>query len=100
MITEKEFLAAVETIEAYHRQIMTVVSSVNSIQKKTSKSLEDVQEGDFVTCVFVHASSKKHLTKGKSYEVVRVLDGHKFGIKSDAGVSKWYYLTSTHFTVN
>jgi hypothetical protein len=99
MITREEYNAALDTVEAYHRQLLTIVDIVERQEKKITKSLEDVKEGDFVECVFVHSSSTKHLTKGKNYEVLRVLEDHKFGIKSDAGVSKWYYLTSTHFKV-
>jgi len=99
MITREEYDEAERIVLAYHRQILTVIGSVKSEHLKTSKLLEEVKEGDFVECIFVHSASTEHLTKGKKYEVVRVVEDHKFTIVSDSGKNKSYYLTNSHFKV-
>lgn len=99
MITKDEYEEAERIVLAYQRQMLTVISSVREYHKNGSKSLEDVQEGDSVQCVFVHSSSKKHLTKDKEYEVIFVQADYRFMIKTDSGKIKAYYLTSKHFKV-
>lgn len=99
MITKEEYEEAERIVLAYQRQILTVISSVREYHKNGSKSLEDVQEGDSVQCVFVHSSSTKHLTKDKIYPVIMVQEGYRFMIKTDSGKRKSYYLTNSHFKV-
>lgn len=99
MITREEYDEAERIVLAYQRQILTVIGSVQNEHSKPSKSLEDVKEGDYVKCVFVHSASTKHLTKNKEYEVILVQEGYRFMIKTDSGKKKSYYLTNQHFKV-
>lgn len=102
MITKEQYEEAERIVLAYHRQILTVIGSVKHEHSKT-KTLEDVKEGDYVKCVFVHSASTKHLTKDKDYKVLRVEafynSGGRFEIETDSGKKKWYYNTNQHFKV-
>lgn len=102
MITREEYDEAERIVLAYHRQILTVIGSVEYKHSKT-KHLYDVKTGDYVECTFVHSASKNHLTKGKKYEVIRTEDfyssGGRFEIETDSGKNKWYYNTNKHFKV-
>lgn len=100
VVTREMFLEALKqmkdasaVIEAYQMQFS------DEEKPKSGKSLENVKEGDFVKCVFVHSASTKHLTKGKEYEVLVVREDHNFMIKTDSGKRKSYYLTNSHFKV-
>lgn len=102
MITKDQYEEAERIVLAYHRQILTVIGSVryeNSKPVKPVKSLEDVEEGDSVECIFVHSASTKHLTKGACYTVIKVEEDYRFTIVVDSGKKKSYYLTNQHFKV-
>lgn len=99
MITKDQYEEAERIVLAYHRQILTVVGSVRYEYSKPVKSLEKLEVGDSVECVFVHSSSTKHLTKGKKYPVERVEEDYRFTIVVDSGKKKSYYLTNQHFKV-
>lgn len=99
MITREKYDEAERIILAYHRQILTVIGSIKNEHSKSSKSLENVKEGDYVECIFVHSASKKHLSKGTRYEVLRVEEDYRFTIVVDSGKKKSYYLTNQHFKV-
>jgi len=100
MIETRLYLKALKIVNAYHEQIRKEALEVGHIQQikigKAYQNLENVQPYDSVECTTVHSSSRKHLTKGKEYEVTRV-EYSRFEIVTDSGKKKWYNNTNQHF---
>lgn len=98
MITREVYERALDIVEAYHEQVRLESLKVKEMiePKQKFKSLEDVEIGDFVKCVFIHSASINHLTKEKDYEVLNT-DNYRFMIESDSGKKKWYHKDNSHF---
>ncbi len=73
MISRDEYNAALDVVEAYHKQL-----SINIIEQEV-KPLSQLNFGDMVKCVEVHGGSINCLTKGKTYEVIN-LDDYMLGV--------------------
>lgn len=105
MITREMFLEALKQmkdasaiIEAYQMQFSEEVEK----PKQESKSKYDLQVGDLVECIEVHANSKTTLTKGNVYVVRRTNTSYNerdkyFSIMSDSGKLKEYNVKNTQF---
>ena len=97
MISREEYNKALDTVEAYHKQLF-IGSVVRSF-----KPLSKVKIGDFVKCETLHQQNKNCLTIGKEYEVIDVHDieyyGFRFCIIDDNGKKKRYFDKNNQFKV-
>ena len=85
MITRKEFLKALDIVEAYHQQLNL------SIVKRSFSRVKDLQETDFVEVVKVDSNTKRSLTVGKKYQIIRFSESkYQFTIIDDNGKEKQY----------
>lgn len=92
MITREEYNKALDIVEAYHKQLNT------QIKKCSFSKITDLQETDFVECVRADTNTKKCLTLGKKYQILRFdIEYGIFIIIDDNGKEKRYSNTSYIF---
>lgn len=85
MIKREKYLKALDIIEAYHKQLNL------QIVKCSFSKIKDLQETDFVKCMEVDTNTKKYLTVGREYQILRFSEGkYKFTITDDNGKEKSY----------
>jgi hypothetical protein len=96
VISREQYLNALELIDNYHRQNLTVVS------KPIFKSMFNLKKGDFVQCKRIHQQSTNTITLGKNYEVVEVSEPNSyrefFYIIDDKGNRRSYYCKNSQFS--
>ncbi len=95
MITREDYIKALDTVETYHRQLDIAIA-----KHGFSKSMDDLERGDYVECVKVHNQSRYHLTKGKKYEILSVADHYGkliFYIRTDKDIVKRYNGSNSQF---